>query len=124
MALEQRGSCLNIFWTTNRGRISGTFMNYEAKDLLRKSRHGMGRAWIISKHILDEKSRSYLRNLPELRCKRLVEQVSETRRFDVGIGVVMTWEERGSCLNIFRMTNHGRILEPFTNYEAKDLLRK
>ncbi|KAF7835424.1 uncharacterized protein G2W53_010283 [Senna tora] len=36
----------------------------------------------------------------------------------------MVWEERGSCLNIFRMTNRGRILETFRNYEAKDLLRK
>ncbi|KAF7839207.1 uncharacterized protein G2W53_007689 [Senna tora] len=29
--------------------------------------------------------------------------------FDVPIGVVMAWEERGSCSNIFRMTNCGRI---------------
>ncbi|KAF7820994.1 uncharacterized protein G2W53_026449 [Senna tora] len=36
----------------------------------------------------------------------------------------MAWEERGSCLNIFRKTNHGRISETFTNYEAKHLLRK
>ncbi|KAF7820781.1 uncharacterized protein G2W53_026236 [Senna tora] len=44
--------------------------------------------------------------------------------FDAPIGVVLAWEERGSCLNIFRTTNHGRILETFTNYEAKDLLCK
>ncbi|KAF7835168.1 uncharacterized protein G2W53_010027 [Senna tora] len=36
MAWEERGSCLNIFRTTNRGRISETFMNYDAKHLLRK----------------------------------------------------------------------------------------
>ncbi|KAF7823862.1 uncharacterized protein G2W53_022006 [Senna tora] len=30
------GSCLNIFRTINRGRISKTFTNYEAKDLMRK----------------------------------------------------------------------------------------
>ncbi|KAF7835088.1 uncharacterized protein G2W53_009947 [Senna tora] len=36
----------------------------------------------------------------------------------------MAWEERGSCLNIFQMTNHGKISETFTNYEAKHLLRK
>ncbi|KAF7835089.1 uncharacterized protein G2W53_009948 [Senna tora] len=36
----------------------------------------------------------------------------------------MAWEERGSCLNIFRMRNRGRISETFTNYEAKHLLRK
>ncbi|KAF7814813.1 uncharacterized protein G2W53_028782 [Senna tora] len=34
LAWEERGSCLNIFWTTNRGRISETFTNYEEKDLL------------------------------------------------------------------------------------------
>ncbi|KAF7835425.1 uncharacterized protein G2W53_010284 [Senna tora] len=36
MAWEERGLCLNIFWTTNRGQISETFTNYDAKDLLRK----------------------------------------------------------------------------------------
>ncbi|KAF7834880.1 uncharacterized protein G2W53_009739 [Senna tora] len=35
MALEERGSCLNIFRTTKGGRISETFTNYEAKHLLR-----------------------------------------------------------------------------------------
>ncbi|KAF7834983.1 uncharacterized protein G2W53_009842 [Senna tora] len=104
-ACEDRGSCLNIFRTTNRGRISETFTNYEAKDLLRKKLH-------------------------ELRGKTLVAQVSQTRRFangsgfDAPIGVVLAWEERGSCLNIFRTTNHGQISETFMNYEAKDLLRK
>ncbi|KAF7834996.1 uncharacterized protein G2W53_009855 [Senna tora] len=105
LAWEGRGSCLNIFWTTNSRRISETFTNYEAKDLLRK-------------------------NLHELRGKILVAQVSQTRRFanrsglDAPIGVVLAWEERGSCLNIFRTTNRGRISETFTNYEAKDLSRK
>ncbi|KAF7800461.1 uncharacterized protein G2W53_045103 [Senna tora] len=104
-AWEERGSCLNIFRTTNRGRISETLTNYEAKDLLRKNFH-------------------------KLRGKRLVAQVSQTRRFgnrsgfDAPIGVVLAWEERGSCLNIFRTTNRGRISETFTNYEAKDSLRK
>ncbi|KAF7835420.1 uncharacterized protein G2W53_010279 [Senna tora] len=112
LAWEERGSCLNIFSTTTRGRISETFTNYEAKDLLRK----------CVKHF-------DLRNLHKLRGKRLVAQVSQTRRFanrsgfDAPIGVVLAWEERGSCLNIFRMTNRGRISETFTNYEAKVLLR-
>ncbi|KAF7802482.1 uncharacterized protein G2W53_041593 [Senna tora] len=44
--------------------------------------------------------------------------------FDALIGVVLAWEERGSCLNIFRTKNRGRISETFTIYEAKDLLRK
>ncbi|KAF7835097.1 uncharacterized protein G2W53_009956 [Senna tora] len=192
LAWEERGSCLNIFRTTNHGRISETFTNYEAKDLLR-NRLRMGGAWIMSQHIPDDKSRSDLINLHELRGKRLVAQVSQTRRFalysrtrvvlmlrlesswhgrsvdhvstyfgrqiavgsqkpsritrqkaccasesntsvlvvfangsgfDAPIGVVLAWEERGSCLNIFRTTNRGRISENVTNYEAKDLLRK
>ncbi|KAF7835077.1 uncharacterized protein G2W53_009936 [Senna tora] len=36
----------------------------------------------------------------------------------------MAWEERGSCFNICRATNRSRISETFTNYDAKDLLRK
>ncbi|KAF7832079.1 uncharacterized protein G2W53_014412 [Senna tora] len=268
VAWEERGSCLNIFRMTNRGQISETFTNYEAKDLLR-NHLGMGGAWIMSQHIPNDKSRSDLRNLHELRGKRLVAQVSQTRRFalylrtgavlmlqlesswhersvdhvltyskrqivvgsqkpsritrqktfaQVGqtrrfalylrtvvvlmlqfeassngrsvdhvltysgcksrsdlrnlhelrgkrlvaqmsetrrfalylltgvdlmlqlesyshgrsldhsgfhapVGVVLAWEECGSCLNIFRMTNRGRMSETFMNYEAKDLLR-
>ncbi|KAF7802631.1 uncharacterized protein G2W53_041742 [Senna tora] len=168
LAWEERGSCLNIFRTTNCGWFSETFTHYEAKGLLRK-------------------------NLHELRSKRLVAQVSQTRRFalylqtvvvlklqlesswhgrsvdhvltysgrqiavvsqkpsrimrqktccasesntllrvvfanrsgfEAPIGVVLAWEERGSCLNLFRMTNRGRISETFTNHEPKDLLRK
>ncbi|KAF7835164.1 uncharacterized protein G2W53_010023 [Senna tora] len=144
LAWEERGSCLNIFRTENR----------------------------------DEKSRSDLINLHELRGKRLVAQVSHTGRsalslrtglifmlqlesswhgrsvdhvstysgrqiavgsqkpsritrqktcceseshtsvrvvlanrggFDAPIRVVLAWEERGSCLNLFRTTNRGRI---------------
>ncbi|KAF7821050.1 uncharacterized protein G2W53_026505 [Senna tora] len=33
---------------------------------------------------------------------------------DARIGVVMAWEERGSCLNIFRWRNRDRITETFT----------
>ncbi|KAF7834957.1 uncharacterized protein G2W53_009816 [Senna tora] len=105
LAWEERGSCLNIFWTTNHGCISETFTNYAAKDLLRK-------------------------NLHQLRGKRLVAQVSQTRRFanrsgfDAPIGVILAREERRSCLNIFRTTNRSRISETFTNYEAKELLCK
>ncbi|KAF7812671.1 uncharacterized protein G2W53_033647 [Senna tora] len=157
------------------------------------SRLGMGGAWIMSQHIPDDKSLSDLKNLHELQGKRLVAQVSQTRRFavytrtgvvlmlqlesswhgrsvdhvstysgrqiavgsqkpsqisrqktccaseanmsirvvfanrsgfDAPIGVVLAWEERGSCRNKFRTTNRGRILETFTNYEANYLLRK
>ncbi|KAF7835460.1 uncharacterized protein G2W53_010319 [Senna tora] len=95
LAWEERGSCLNIFWTTNRGRISETFTNYEAKDLMRSE----------SIHVV-----------------RVV--LANRSGFDAPIGVVSAWEERGSCLNIFRTTNRGRISETLTNYEAKGLLRK
>ncbi|KAF7823831.1 uncharacterized protein G2W53_021975 [Senna tora] len=44
--------------------------------------------------------------------------------FDAGIGVFKAWEEHGSCLNIFQMTNRGWISENFTNYGAKNLLGK
>ncbi|KAF7832029.1 uncharacterized protein G2W53_014362 [Senna tora] len=44
--------------------------------------------------------------------------------FDVPIGVVLEWEERGSCLNILWTTNRGRISKNFTYDEVKDLLRK
>ncbi|KAF7812676.1 uncharacterized protein G2W53_033652 [Senna tora] len=180
LAWEEHGSCFNIFRTTNRGGISETFTNYDRQDVLR--------AWIMSEHIPDDKSRSDLRNVHELRGKRLVAQV-KTRRFangsgfdapigvvlawrsvdhvsnimedksrngsqkpsrimrqktccasesntsvrvvfanrsgfDAPIGFVLAWEERGSCLNIFRMTNRAWISETFTNYEAKVSLRK
>ncbi|KAF7832024.1 uncharacterized protein G2W53_014357 [Senna tora] len=192
LAWEERGSCPNIFRTTNRGRIPETFTNYEAKDLLCNC-HGIGGAWTMIQHISNEKLLSDLRNLHDLRGKRLVAKISETRRFalylqtrvvlmlqlhstwhgrsvdhvltysgrkiavgsqkpsritrqntccvsesntsvrvvfanrsgfDAPIGVVLAWEERGSCLNIFRTPNHGGISETFTNFEAKDLLRK
>nr|KAF7820993.1 uncharacterized protein G2W53_026448 [Senna tora] len=102
MAWEERGSCHNIFRMKNCGQISETFTNYEAKDLLRK-RKNCGR--------ISESFTNY-----EAKVKH--------SGFDAGIGVVMAWKERGSCLNIFRTTNHGRISETLTNYEAKDLLRK
>ncbi|KAF7800603.1 uncharacterized protein G2W53_044972 [Senna tora] len=94
LAWEVRGSCLNIFWKTNRGQISVTFMNYEANDSLRNESNTSVRVVFANRS-----------------------------GFDAPIGVVLAWEERGSCLNIFRMTNRGRISETFTNYEAKDLLR-
>ncbi|KAF7802559.1 uncharacterized protein G2W53_041670 [Senna tora] len=144
-AWEDRGSCLNIFRTTNRCRISETFTKHDPKDFLR-NRPGMEGAWILSSHIPDDKSRMDLINHHELRGKRLVAQkplritrqntcyASESNTsvrvvfanrsgFDAPIGVVLACEERGSSLNIFRMTNRGRILETITNYEAKDLLR-
>ncbi|KAF7823844.1 uncharacterized protein G2W53_021988 [Senna tora] len=79
MAWEERGSCLNIFWTTNHGQISETFMNYEAKDFLR----------II---------------LRELRGKRLLAQVSETCRFAMylrtGVDLMLQLESsrHGRCM--------------------------
>ncbi|KAF7802633.1 uncharacterized protein G2W53_041744 [Senna tora] len=95
LAWEERGSCLNIFRTTNRGQISETFTNYEAKHLLR-----------------NESNTSV----------RIV--FANSSGFHAPIAVVVAWEARGSCLNIFRTTNYGQISETFTNYEVKDLLRK
>ncbi|KAF7832021.1 uncharacterized protein G2W53_014354 [Senna tora] len=93
LAWEKRGSCLNIFRTKNHARISETFMNYEAKDLLRNESN-TSVCVVFANH----------------------------GGFDAPIGVVLPWEERGSCLNIFRTKNHDRISETITNYEAKDLL--
>ncbi|KAF7834919.1 uncharacterized protein G2W53_009778 [Senna tora] len=95
LVAQERGSCLNIFSTTNRGRISETFTNYEAKDLLRNESNTSVRVVFANRS-----------------------------GFDAPIGVVLAWEEHGSCHNIFRTTNRGRISETFTNYEAKDSLRK
>ncbi|KAF7800571.1 uncharacterized protein G2W53_044988 [Senna tora] len=95
LAWEERGSCLNIFWTTNRGRISETFTNYEAK------------------HSCASESNTSVRVV-----------FANRSGFDAPIGVVLAWEERGSCLNIFQTINRGRITETFTNYEVKDWLRK
>ncbi|KAF7834936.1 uncharacterized protein G2W53_009795 [Senna tora] len=127
LACEERGSCLNIFRTTNRSRISETFTNYEAKDLLRKS----------VDHVLTYSGRQIA--VGSLKPSQITRQkiccASESNTsvrvvfpnrsgFDAPIGGVLAWEERASCLNIFRMTNRDRISETFTNYEAKDLLRK
>ncbi|KAF7835019.1 uncharacterized protein G2W53_009878 [Senna tora] len=139
-AWEERGSCPNIFQTTNRGRISETFMNYEAKDLLCKldlmlelecSRHrrSVNHVLTYSGRQITVGSQKPSRISRQKTCcasesNTSVRVVFANRSgFDAGIGVVKHWEERGSCLNIFLMTNHGRISETFTNYEAKDLLR-
>ncbi|KAF7831961.1 uncharacterized protein G2W53_014294 [Senna tora] len=102
LAREERGSCLNIFRMINRGRISETFTNYEAKHLLCK-----------------QKTCCASESKPSVRVV-----FANRSGFVAPIGVVLAWEKRGSCLNIFRMTNRDRILETITNYEAKDLLRK
>ncbi|KAF7823687.1 uncharacterized protein G2W53_021831 [Senna tora] len=127
MAWEERGSCLNIFWTINRSRISETIKNYEAKDLLRKS---VDHVLTYSGRQIAVGSQKPSRIMRQKTCcasesNTLVRIVFANRSgFDSPIGVVLAWEERGSCHNIFRTTNHGRISKTFTNYEAKDLLRK
>ncbi|KAF7802488.1 uncharacterized protein G2W53_041599 [Senna tora] len=127
MAMEERGSCLNIFWRTNSGRISETFSNYEAKDLLRKS---VDHVLTYSRGQIAVRSQKPSRITRQKTCcasesNTSVRVVFANRSgFDAPIGVVLASEERGSCLNIFRTTNHDRISETFTNYEAKDLLRK
>ncbi|KAF7820779.1 uncharacterized protein G2W53_026234 [Senna tora] len=119
LACEERESCLNIFRTTNRGRISETFTNYEAKDLLRKASFiTLVLALVIGPPIPCNGSFRVESNT----SVRIV--FTNRSGFDAPIGVVLAWEERGSCLNIFRMTNCGWISETFTNYEAQDLFRK
>ncbi|KAF7834965.1 uncharacterized protein G2W53_009824 [Senna tora] len=144
LAWEERGSCLNIFRTTNRGRISETFANYKAKDLLRNSVDHVlaysGRQIAVGfqkpSGITRQKTCCAIGSKKPSRITRQktccasesntsVRVVFANRSgFDAPIGVVLAWEERGSCLNIFRTKNHGQISETFMNYEAKDLLRK
>ncbi|KAF7812658.1 uncharacterized protein G2W53_033634 [Senna tora] len=115
LAWEERGSPLNIFRTTNRGRISETFTNYEAKDLL-CNRLGMGGAWIMSQHIPDDKSQSDLRNLHELRGKRLVAQVGQTHRFALysRIGVSLMLQLESSW--------HGRSVDHVSTYFGRQIV--
>ncbi|KAF7802630.1 uncharacterized protein G2W53_041741 [Senna tora] len=160
LAWEERGSCLNMFQTTNRGRISETFTNYEAKDSLRKvvlrlqlesSWHGRSVDHVLTYSgrqivVVSQKPSRITRqkaccasesntSKPSRITKQKTCCASESNTsvrvvfanrsgFDAPIGVVLAWEERGSCLNMFRTTNRDRISETFTNYEAKDLLRK
>ncbi|KAF7820785.1 uncharacterized protein G2W53_026240 [Senna tora] len=127
LAWEERGSCLNVFQMTNRGRISETFTNYEANHLLRKNVDHVltysGRQIAVG----SQKPSRITRQKPcgASESNTSVRVVFANRSgFDAPIGVVLAWEERGSCLNIFRTTNRGQISETFKNYEAKDLLRK
>ncbi|KAF7839201.1 uncharacterized protein G2W53_007683 [Senna tora] len=126
MAWEEHGSALNIFRMTNRGQISETFTNYDAKDLLRKS---MDHVLTYFGPQIAVGSQKPSRITRQKTCcasesNTSVRVVFANRSgFDAPIAVVMAWEEHGSALNIFRMTNRGRISETFTNYDAKDLLR-
>ncbi|KAF7839204.1 uncharacterized protein G2W53_007686 [Senna tora] len=168
MAWEESGSCLKIFWNTNRGRMSETFTSYAAKDLLRKNLHELRGKRLVVQVSQTRQFALYLRTGVDLmfqlespwdgrsldhvltyfgrqivvgsqKPSRIMRQntccASESNTsvrvvfanrsgFDFPIGVVMAWEERRSILNIFRSTNHGRISETLTNYEAKDLLCK
>ncbi|KAF7832018.1 uncharacterized protein G2W53_014351 [Senna tora] len=157
LAWEERGSCVNIFRIRNRGRISETFMNYEAKDLLRNCASGSNTSvrvvfanqsgfvapirvvleWeeLVSclKTFRTTNRDRIMETFTNYEAKGLLRNESNTSvrvvfanqsGFDAPIAVDMAWEECGSCINIFRMTNRGRISEFFTNYEEKDLLRK
>ncbi|KAF7834729.1 uncharacterized protein G2W53_009588 [Senna tora] len=127
LAWEERGSCLNIFRTTNRERISGTFTYYEAKDLLRKS---VDHVLTYSGRQIAVESKKPSRITRQKTCCASESNTSirvvfaNGSSFDAPIGVVLAWEERGSCLDIFGTTNRDRISETFSNYEAKDFLRK
>ncbi|KAF7834987.1 uncharacterized protein G2W53_009846 [Senna tora] len=149
LAWQERGSCLNIFRTTNRGRITETFTNYEAKDFFRRrsldhvltysgrqiavgsqkpsritrqktccaseSKHVSSRTGVKPSQIMRQKTCCASESNASVRVV-----FANRSGFDAPIGVVLAWEDRGSCLNIFRTTNRGRISETFSNYEAKD----
>ncbi|KAF7832081.1 uncharacterized protein G2W53_014414 [Senna tora] len=140
LAWEERRSCLNIFRTTNRGRISATFTNYEAKRLVAKMSQTHRFALYLRTGVvlmLQLESTWHGRSVNH-KPSRITRQktccASESNMlvrvvfanhsgFDAPIGVVLAWEERRSCLNIFWTTNRGQNSKTFTNYEAKDLLR-
>ncbi|KAF7835101.1 uncharacterized protein G2W53_009960 [Senna tora] len=112
LAWEARGSCLNIFRTKNRGRISETITNYEAKVLLRKSGDQVS---TYSGRQITAGSQKPSRITRQNTCCASESNTSvrvvfaNGSGFDAPIGVVLAWEERGSCLNIFRTRNRGRI---------------
>ncbi|KAF7814723.1 uncharacterized protein G2W53_028692 [Senna tora] len=121
-AWEERGSCVNISRMTKRVLMLQ----------LESSWHGLS-----LDHVLTYSERQFA--VGSQKPSRITRQntccASESNTsvrvvfanqsgFDAPIEVVLAWEERGSCLNIFRTTNHGQISETFTKYEAKDLLRK
>ncbi|KAF7835512.1 uncharacterized protein G2W53_010371 [Senna tora] len=127
LAWVERGSCLNVFRTTNRGHISETFTNYEAKELLRKSVDHVstffGRQIAVGSQKPSRITRQKTCCASESNTSVRVVFANRSG-FDAPIGVVLAWEERGTCLNVFWTTNRGHISETFTNYEAKDFLRK
>ncbi|KAF7821308.1 uncharacterized protein G2W53_026763 [Senna tora] len=165
MAWEERGSCHNIFWTTNRDlrnlhELRGKRLVAQVSEKRRFAfylRTGVDLMFILefswhrrsAGHVLTYSGREIvvISQKPSRIARQKTYCASERNTsvrvvfanrsgfdvpigvfmacgFNAPIGVVMAWEERGSCLNIFRMTNRGRISETFTNYEAKFLLRK
>ncbi|KAF7834973.1 uncharacterized protein G2W53_009832 [Senna tora] len=132
LAWEERGSCLNILGTTNRGRISETYTNYEAKRLVAQvsqtRRFALySRTGVVLTLRLESswhgRSVDHVSTYPgrqiavgSQKPSRITRQktccASESNTsvrvvfanrsgFDAPIGVVLAWEERGSCLNIF-----------------------
>ncbi|KAF7839215.1 uncharacterized protein G2W53_007697 [Senna tora] len=75
----------------------------------------MGGAWIMSQHILDEKSWSGLSKLHEIRDKRLVAQITETRRFMLYLrtGVDLMFELESSW--------HGRSVDHVLTYSERQI---
>ncbi|KAF7800400.1 uncharacterized protein G2W53_045228 [Senna tora] len=70
----------------------------------------MGGAWIMSYHIPDQKSWSDLINLLELRGKRLVAQVTETRQF------VLYLRTRVDLMLQLESSWHGRSMDHVLTY--------
>ncbi|KAF7821008.1 uncharacterized protein G2W53_026463 [Senna tora] len=133
MAWEERGSCLNIFQTTNRGQISETFTNYETKRVLAQVSETRPfalyfRTGVVLMHQLESSwhQSSVAHVLTYSGGKIMVGSLKPSRimRQNTCYAIIMAWEDLGSCLSIFRTKNRGRIKETFTNYKAKYLLRK
>ncbi|KAF7832020.1 uncharacterized protein G2W53_014353 [Senna tora] len=135
-AWEKRGSCLNIFRTKNHARISETFMNYEAKDLIAQERGSCLKIFrTINRGRISETFTNYASSchgrsvdhvltysgrkitIGSQKPSRITRQktcctsgsntsvrvvFANRSGFHAPIGVVLAWEERGSCLNIFR----------------------
>ncbi|KAF7821022.1 uncharacterized protein G2W53_026477 [Senna tora] len=91
MAWEERGSYLSIFQIRNRGRILENLTNYEAKDFLRKNVH-------------------------ELRGKRLVAQVNETRRF------MLYLRSRLDLMLELESSWHGRSVDHVLIYSRRQIV--
>ncbi|KAF7834905.1 uncharacterized protein G2W53_009764 [Senna tora] len=156
LAWEERGSCLNIFRTTNRDLELRNLHELRGKRLVVQvsqtrrfacirerewfrcsdwSRLGMGGAWIMLNIFRTKNSGRISETFTNYEAKRLVAQVSQTRRESKNVGsrtgvvfdlrLESSWHGRSVDHVLTYSGRQSRSdLRTFTNYEAKDLLRK